>query len=159
MNKEVRKISSRMYRMTIHQRTMLRSSFAKKLWWCPWDFVYVNICDISEQLFERVYILRDTYRSRRTDRTLLRALLLLSTQNFKSGFSRFTVVYISPSHVEVPSFLIPPSLCTCRCAPDPFFWPLVSCTLQMTPKAPLSLSLTCSGMIPIMISPGITLWK
>lgn len=84
-------------------------------------FVFVNNCDVSEQLFERVYILRDTYGPHRTDRTLVKSLLLLSPQNFKSGFSRCTVVYISPSHVEMPFFLIPLSLCTSQCAPDPFF--------------------------------------
>lgn len=39
---------------------------------------------------------------------------------------------------------------------------LIACSLcfvQRTPKAPLSPSLTCSGMIPTMISPGTTSWK
>lgn len=128
MNREVRKNSWRIYSMTIHQGTVLRSSFPKKPWLCAWVLsLWIFVTYLNIRL--REYTFWGTHGSHRTERTLLKSLLLLSTQNFKSGFSRCIVAYISPSHVEVPFFLIPLSLYTCQCAPDPFFWLLVSCAL------------------------------
>lgn len=68
----------------------------------------MNVCDTSEQsFFERVRGLRDAYRPHRIDRSLLKSLLLLPTQNFKGGFPMWTGAYLSPSHVEEPFFSRP----------------------------------------------------
>lgn len=138
--KEVKKIGLKAYRIAIHQATMLRYSCSKKLWWCPWHLSF-SLCEclwhIWTVIFERVYSLRDTYRPHRLNRSPLKALLLLPTQNFKDGFPRTTGVCISPSHVEEPFFLI---CCTlCQGAADTFFWllvPFVLCRgLQRLPWA------------------------